>query len=172
MKILPFLTALFVFLRFAPAFAEDANLKRCQAQAERCAQALVVGAFDKLAECTHPKVVVGMGGRARMSETASAERAKMKKEGVDMLSATASAPSELVPVGPEIYALVPVTLKVKMADGKYQLRSMFVAWSNDHGKTWKFIDGANLDDEKVKVLLPQFPSARLKIPTPQSPVKL
>ena len=174
MKILSLWTAVVTVLVVSvPALAGDPNLARCQTQAEACAQALIVGAFDKLVQqCTHPKIVIGMGGAARMSEAASSERAKMKQEGVDMLAATASAPKELVPVGPELYALVPVTLKFKMADGKYQLQSTFVAWSNDHGKTWKFIDGANLDDQKIKVVLPQFPSARLKIPAPQAPTKL
>jgi len=153
------------------ARAEDPNLNRCRVQAEQCSQALIGGAYDKLAECTHPKVVAMMGGASKMVEKISVERAKMKTEGVDFLAAAAALPKELVEVGTELYALVPMNLTIKMAAAKYHLKSVFVAWSADRGKTWKFIDGANLDDQKIKVVLPNFPSARIKIPANEPPVK-
>jgi hypothetical protein len=59
---------------------------------------------------------------------------------------------------------------MKHPKGKFIVKSYLLGISSDNGKTWKFVDGAGLDD-KITGGLPKLP-AKLKLPEKQKPEQI
>jgi hypothetical protein len=144
------------------------KVKACRTQAEACATSLVKGQYDKLIACTLPKVVQMIGGPAKMSEVLVSGRIKMRAQGFEIVSATASDPKQTLGYNGILYAIVPTAVIIKTPQGKVRQPSYFIGVSNDGGANWKFIDGANVDEQKLRVVLPDFPVS-MKLPDPEEP---
>ena len=70
-----------------------------------------------------------------------------------------------------IYAVIPITLKMKAQDGVFQTEGTLIGISSDGGATWTFIDAAGKDDPDLKVLSPNVLD-KLKLPADKPPVKI
>jgi hypothetical protein len=127
--------------------------------------------YQKVLEMTYPKVIETAGGREKMLATMKDEIAKMEAEGVDLLSTTPGAPSQFIHDAGSIYAVVPLTLKIKAQDGTYQAEGTLIGISSDAGANWTFVDAAGEDDKDLKVL-PATALAQMKLPPDKPPVKI
>ena len=127
--------------------------------------------YQKVLEMTYPKVIEVGGGREKMLATMKDEIAKMRAEGVDVLSTTPGAPTQYVHDGGSIYAVVPLTLKIKAQDGTFQAEATLIGISADAGANWTFIDAAGEDDKDLKVL-PATALSQIKLPPEKDPVKV
>jgi hypothetical protein len=91
-------------------------------------------------------------------------------DGVTLLSATASPPSQFVSDASGIYAVVPVTTKIKAQQGIFQTEGSLVGVSTDGGQNWTFIDATGKDQTELKKVLPILD--KLNLPPEKPPVKV
>jgi len=127
--------------------------------------------YQKVLELTYPKVIEAGGGREKMMATMQKEIKGMESAGVALLSTTPGSPTNFVPDAGSIYAVIPITLKMKAQDGVFQTEGTLIAISSDGGATWTFIDAAGKDDPDLKVLSPNVLD-KLKLPPDKPPVKI
>jgi hypothetical protein len=109
-----------------------------------------------------------VGGPQALIKLLQSGRAEMKKDGFDFRSVDTGRPKQFVSAGAELLGIVPTTLTMQAPDGKLLQKSYLVAVSPDDGRSWWFIDGAGLDPDKVKKVIPKFP-AKLRLPEKEAP---
>ena len=127
--------------------------------------------YQKVLELTYAKVIEAGGGREKMMATMQKEIKSMETEGVVMLSTTAGSPTNFVHDSGSIYAVVPVSLKIKAQDGVFQTEGTLIGISSDGGANWTFIDAAGEDDPDLNTLSPSI-LKELKLPRDKPPVKV
>lgn len=132
-------------------------------KAQQSCDAMVNGEVEAMVRLTHPKVVELMGGQEKMAAVVRKGMAEMSRDGTKILSARPEAPAEFVRMGTEEVAVVPFTLVMKVPKATLTQKSFLLGISSGRGKSWTFIDGAGLDDDTIKKVLPDFPS-QVKLP--------
>lgn len=138
--------------------------KRLQAQAEESGRAFIRGDLGRLADYTHPRLIELMGGREKMIEFVRKDMEEMKAEGFKPLSYVPSAPTQVLRVGGQTYAVVPLKFRMRAPKEIYISNSFVVAVSGDDGRNWTFLSGGGVDDVRLKILLPDA-AGKLKLPT-------
>lgn len=151
--------------------ATGENYPSLTARTQEICDAFTKKDYLKVLELTYPKVVETSGGREKMLATMQHEIKEMETEGVVLLSTTPSPPINFVHEAGSIYAVVPLTVKLKAQDGIYQTEGTLIGISADGGSTWTFIDAAGEDEKKLRTLLPTT-LEKLKLPAEKPPVKL
>jgi hypothetical protein len=159
---------LFITLLAAAASAQEglgeAASKQLQAQAEECGNAFIKGEYGRLVDCTLPKLVELVGGREKMVELVRRDVEQGKAEGFEPLSSTHSAPTQVLRVGGQTYAVLPYKLRVRAPKEILVSDSFMIGVSNDGGQTWKFLSADSADDARLKVLIPDA-AGKLKLPS-------
>lgn len=150
--------------------AADTPEKTAQRKANEVAQATVKGDFEKITDYTYPKVIDDMGGREKMIAAMRTGLKDMNTRGIIFLSAKVDDAAPVVPGGDDIYTIVPFTLEIKVPNGRLTTKSFFLGISSDKGKTWTFVDGSGISNDrlKAKTLLPNLPT-KLKLPQQKKP---
>jgi len=95
----------------------------------------------------------------------------METEGVVLLSTTPGSPTQFVHDAGSIYAVVPITVRIKAQAGTFQTEGTLIGISADSGANWTFIDAAGEDEKKLRMLLPNTLD-KLKLPAEKPPVKV
>ena len=153
----------------------DSQTERVRQVAQQDSAALTSGDYAHLVDLTYPKLVELLGGRDKMIETLRTGTEDMKAHGSAILGAQVSEPKEIVIAGDKQFAIVPMVVRVHVPEGTLRSSSFLVAVSEDHGKTWKFIDGAGLhkgavtEKETLAQIVPGFPT-QLSLPPWEPPV--
>ncbi len=146
-------------------FAQD-DAKNARRQAEEMGNAYASEDLERFADLTNPKLLELAGGRDKMIAFLRGEIANMRKEGVTTISQSADPPSQMLQVGNELFAVVPVVLKMKVTGGTGIQPSSLIGVSTDSGEHWTFIDAGNGDPRMLKTIFPtaadklQFPAGR------------
>lgn len=144
----------------------ESDYPNLKIQAGEVAQATVSGDFAKLIDYTYPKILAKLGGKDKMLAFLKNDSAQMKAEGFELEAVEIGKIKQIVVVDNEIFAVVPMTMKIKSPNGKAIGESSFVGVSNDNGKNWKFLNGIN--QERFKSLFPRA-AEKLQIPVDQAP---
>lgn len=147
----------------------DPETERIRKGAEENSAALAAGNYERVVDLTYPKVVELVGGREKMLELLRRGTEDMKSRGAAILGADISEPKDVATSGTMRFAIVPMNAKVKVPEGILRSKSFLLAVSSDEGKTWTFIDGGGLTQEKLAQLFPDFPS-ELSLPAREQPV--
>jgi hypothetical protein len=139
-------------------------------QADQFNQASLTADDDRLVELTYPKLIELMGGREEFLANADAIRAEMESQQLRVLSATAEDPRDIFEVNNQIYAIVPVRMRMRAPEGVLVGRSFMVGVSEDRGANWKFVSAGSgqLDSEQLKLLFPAA-AEKLQIPEDEEP---
>jgi hypothetical protein len=140
------------------------------AQAGELETALSNKDYAKVIDLTYPKVVEVGGGREKLLAAMSSEMKSMEAEGVSLLSSTASPPNQFVSDASGIYAVVPITTKIKAQGGIFQTEGSLVGVSTDAGQNWTFVDATGKDQTELKKVLPMLD--KLNLPPEKPPVKV
>jgi hypothetical protein len=140
------------------------------ARAQELTEALGRKDYEKVIDLTYPKVVEVGGGREKLLAAMTEEVKSMESEGVEIISSNASAPSQIVHDGDGIFAVVPVTSKVKAQEGTFQTEGSLIGISTDGGQNWTFVDASGKDLTELKKVLPNLD--KLNLPPDKAPVKL
>jgi hypothetical protein len=157
-----------------PAVATEASAELTAVQteikqhAEACAKAQLDMDFDKFVPYMPKKLIELMGGKAAVEKTIRTGYGQMKEKGITFQSVKIGTPSAPAPYGPVNACLVPQTIIMNMPEGKLKIVSNLVGVSDDSGKTWVFIDTAQLSDDKLAILYPDL-AGKLKLPPRQKP---
>jgi hypothetical protein len=93
----------------------------------------------------------------------------MRELNLKIVSHTVGEPEKSVSAGTKLLAIVPVVLKMEATEGTFTQKSFWVAVSMDEGKTWMFIDGSYMNDESLKMLIPEA-SGKITLPAVGAPV--
>lgn len=156
-----------VLLLSSISFAQTKH-EEIKARAEESVTALTSGDYQKFVDLTYPKLVEILGGRARMISSLETQMKEMKAHGFEISSASVDLPKEVVPVGHQLFAIVPYTLKMKAPGGVLTQQSYMLGISSRGSVKWMFIDVTNIDESKLKILLPSA-VGKLALPKKQPP---
>lgn len=135
--------------------AAGAHAALIKEQARKMSQAFLAGDFETLLDATYPKILELSGGRAKMLEVLKAEVAKWDAQKIKILSYEAGEPGEVKSAGAKLVSVVPAELKMEFPELFLTQKSFMLAISADGGKAWKFVSGANLNEQALKVLVPE-----------------
>lgn len=141
---------------------------RVKAKVEAINHALIKGDYGTIADLTYPKLVEMMGGREAMLAALSRVTVEMKAKGFVFKSVTVEEPKQFVPMGSEVFTVVPVTLMMTAPGGRVTSKGFVLGISEDAGQSWTFIDG-NVGRDGLETLVPNLPLS-LKIPEKSQPV--
>jgi hypothetical protein len=156
-----------VALAGASGAADDDRVARAKAAADASSQALVKGDFELVADLTYPTVVDQLG-RKRMIDLLADGQKKMAADGYRFISASVGDPHSLTETPTGLLIIVPTTILMTVPGGRMTQESFLVGASNDNGKSWTFVDGANLNATNAKQVFPDFPST-LTLPVRKPP---
>jgi hypothetical protein len=157
------------------ALSSDAQAEQIHKLAIENSLALISGNYARLVDLTYPKLVEMIGGRDKMIEMLRSGNEDMKAHGSAILGAEVSEPKEIVVAGDKQFAIVPMVVRMHVPEGTLRSNGYLIALSEDHGNTWKFIDGAGLhkgavtERETLAQIVPGFP-AQLSLPAWKPPV--
>lgn len=160
---------LFGLLQTATPPAPKSQQEEIKARAEESGKAMLARDFGKLADLTYPKVVELMGGRAKMVAYLVRETSKMQSEGFEFLSVNIGQPGAVVKGGDKLFSLVPMTMKMKVPGGTLTGESYLLGIAGSDGRVWTFISGADMDETKLKAIVPEA-VGRITLPTSKPPV--
>ena len=146
------------------------NYPNLPVRAKELGDALGRKDYAKVIDLTYAKVVELGGGREKLLAAMTNEMKTMETEGVELLSSTSGAPSQILHDAGGIYAVVPVVSKLKAKDGVFQTEGSLIAISTDAGQNWTFVDATGKDQAELKKILPNLD--KLKLPPEKEPVKI
>ena len=157
----------------APATTSTPALQAAERQAREMASAMLRSDYQTITRSTYPRVVQLNGGADRMEQMMREGSAKMRADGVTFhdVSVRRATWSDLT--GRRWYAIIPETVTMRTPKSLLVQESYLLGISDDRGATWSFIDGAGLNEQNLKAVLPDAPaSLRLppKQPTRQQPL--
>jgi hypothetical protein len=149
--------------------AVEIKVEEIKAQAEATNNALLRGDYQKFVDLTYPKLVQQMDGRTRMISSTKQKMEELKAQGVEINFTSFDVPQEVVPIESQLFAIVPYTLKMKSLEGVLTQQSYLLAISDKDSIKWTFIDVTNIDEAKLKLIVPSA-IGRLPFAKKQPPV--
>lgn len=140
--------------------------------ATEASQAVVKGNFRRLAELTYPAVLKEAGGSDQMIAVVEKAMQQLKAQGFTFESTTVGEPGPILTEGLHSFIVVPTTNIMRTPNGKLQSKSYLLGISTDNGKSWTFVDGTGIANQKQREkMLPKLP-AKLVLPERQQPTLL
>jgi len=139
-------------------------------KANQLNDAVLAEDYEKAADLTHQKLIQLIGGRAKYLRILKEGMNEIQSEGFRLISTVSEDPTQIIEVGSDVYAVLPTTMKIKVAEGLLVGQSSLIGFSNDRGEHWAFVDaGRGFSQEQLRVLFPAV-ADRLKIPEQKRPV--
>lgn len=139
-------------------------------QANQLAEAILLGEYEKAADLTYPKLIELIGGRARFLAALESGMKEIQTDSIRLISTVAHDAVDVIEVGTDVYAIIPTTMKFKVAQGVLVGQAAMIGVSNDRGEHWTFVDsGKASNQEALKLLFPAV-ADRLKVPELKPPV--
>jgi hypothetical protein len=124
-------------------------------QARKMSDAFLREDFEALFDATYPKIFELAGGREQMLAAIKADAESWRAQKIRLLSYEVGEPGEVKSAGAKLVSVVPTEMKMDFPGTLYTLKSYMLAISEDGGKVWKFVGGANLNKEVLKLLVPE-----------------
>jgi hypothetical protein len=141
-----------------------------KAQANQLNDAILSGDYEKAADLTYPKLIQLIGGRAKYLALLKGGMNETQSDQFRIIFTVSDDPTDIIEVGSDVYAILPTTMKIKVAEGILVGQSSLIGVSHDRGKHWTFVDGGKgFSHEQLKTLFPAVAN-RLKIPERKRPV--
>jgi cobalamin biosynthesis Co2+ chelatase CbiK len=149
------------------ALAQNPHEATIVKQANELAQAFPKKDYTTLARYTHPNLLKVMGGKERMIQQLKQQIAIMDKQGVRFGEVSVGRPSAVVQAGNELQCTIPQTITIQTPQQKIKQASTLLAFSNDGGRQWVFVDTQPGIDQ-IRKVIPSV-SHKLTIPARQAP---
>jgi hypothetical protein len=130
--------------------------ERVRSEAQKCTKALFEGDFEKFVDYTHPRVVKRVGGKAAMVAMLKGGLAQMERDGTGFLDAVVDESEEPRQVAGWLVAIVPTHVTMKVPGGRLLIESQLLAFSEDQGKTWVFIDLGPITADQFAEAFPEL----------------
>lgn len=140
-----------------------------QAEAQKCAKALMASDYRSVLAYTHERVVAMMGGAESARGLVQKGMEEMKSKGMGIDDTKIGTPEEPRKIGTWLISLVPESLTLRVPGAKLQQESFLLGISADEGKSWKFIDLGPISEEKLFTVFPEL-KGQFKMPPKKQPV--
>ena len=148
-----------------PESAKD-NLK---IQVDQMVHALISKDYNTLLKFTYPKLIENKGGPDKaMAEIIEAVES-LKKQDIALDSISIGQPTEFVKAGNEIHTIIPETLFIQVPRGILKSEGYLIGITQNLGKTWHFIDGADVNTSNITTILPNY-NPKLRLPEQNDPI--
>ncbi len=169
MKLL--LVAFLVLLGTTHCIAQDAAAN-AQLEAQKSADAMLAGDYEKLVAYTPRQWVAAMGGKEAMVAIIKQGMDGMKAQAITFQSVRVGDPGPIQKIGGELISLVPQKVTLKVPGGHMESEAYLIGISEDGGKTWVFADSTGFTKENEAKLAQIFPelSGKLHIHEHKEPV--
>lgn len=135
---------------------------------QKMGDALVTYDYQTLADYTYPKIIEMMGGNDKMIEITENAIEQMRQQGFEFSKINFGKPTKIYEAGNELHSLLDQTIEIKKTSGTIISKSYLLAISLDKGERWYFLDTADLTNETVYELFPDF-NSDLSIPEKKQP---
>lgn len=140
---------------------QAAEVKR---QAQEMLTAFKQGNYARLIDFMPEKAIKELGGRQAAAQLAEQAMKSLKDNGATITAYEVGEPRPVMEEGANAFTIVPTRMELTLSGQRIAAKSYLLAISGDKGKTWKFLDGAGLDNVAARnKLLPKLP-AKLKLP--------
>jgi hypothetical protein len=137
--------------------------------AQELGDATLKGDYAKVIDHTHGGIVELLGGKEKAVQFVEKGMKQLKAQGITFKAYQAGEPGEFVTEGSNTFVVVPTRFEMGFPGGKVIAKSYLLGISPDDGKTWKFVDGAGLDNKDFREKgVPKLP-AKLKLPEKEKP---
>lgn len=151
----------------AQAKTETEKYPNLKVQARTLGEATIQGDFAKVVEFTHPRLIETFGSKEKLLASIKSEFEQVKKEGFAFEAYKLGEAKEFKNVEKDLFAIMPMTVTIKMPDGKKALQeSALIGISRDNGANWKFINSVN--QETFKLLFPKA-AEQITLPVEKTP---
>jgi hypothetical protein len=114
-------------------------------------------------------VVQKLGGVQSLARNLAFGAQEMVAQGVGFHSVLVKTPTQIAQTPDGLITIVPTVITMTVPGGRLKKKSYLIGISPDDGRTWTFVDGANLTADTVVKLLPGFP-ANWELPRKEKPV--
>ncbi len=133
-------------------------------QATQLTEATIRGDYATVEKLTYPKLIDIMGGSEAFTIAITEAMKQVESNGMKLESLSVGEPRDFVEVDQQIYAIVPTTMKLRVAEGLLVGDAFLIGISADKGVNWTFVDSTGTSDEAQRKEL--FPAAAntLRIP--------
>ena len=137
--------------------------------AQEFAAATINGDFERTADLAYDSVVEYLGGRAEMIAQMRKGLKTLKEVGTTFKSFDVGEPGEFINDGGTTFVVLPTENEMEMTTPPLKLidKGYLLGISSDGGKTWKFIDGTQMEIAGDEIM-PLLPKA-LKLPKDEFP---
>ena len=152
-----------------PLYINDTIKHELEVQLNRMTQAFITNDYETLVKFTYPKLVEMAGGSDKAIDHIKKVIEGMKDDGMSFDTLFNGRPTIFVKAGTEIHTLIPQTILLNVRQGKLKTESYLLAITQDEGKTWYFIDTANIDNNDIKEIFPNY-NFELKIRPSKDPI--
>jgi hypothetical protein len=133
------------------------------------ANALLNKDYTLFTNYTYIKLIEIAGGFDKSVKLIEKEINALINQGITFESVNFEEPTVFVKAGYEIHTIIPQTIILKIPRGKLKTISYLIAITKDNGKTWQYVDTANLNTKNIKDILPNY-NFDLSIPASTNPV--
>jgi hypothetical protein len=120
----------------APMFASYPNL---EAQAKAFGDAFVRKDNERLMELTYPKLIEIVGGKENLINEVTWTEKQLQVDGVQMLSWRPTDVTQVLKDSGALYAVVPMTARIKVREELFDWYLCLVGISSDQGQHWTFV---------------------------------
>ncbi len=150
------------------SFAQNKYSENIIQQGNVMGNAMESGNYELLASYTYPSIAALMGGKEQMINSIEIAMSEVKRQGFKITEVKLGEPQKIYIAGDELHCLVPQTIIMSYDKGQLVNDSYLLAASKDEGKSWYFIDTAQLTQENAAEIFPEF-NSNLKIPDKKTP---
>ena len=150
--------------------AEEApNAAAVKKLVESFGEATIKGDYARVIDATYDGLVELLGGRKMAIEVTESIMKQFADKGFTLKSFKVGEPGNFLTEGDNTFVVVPTKAEMTMPGGKAIIKSYLLGISADAGKSWKFADGAGMDNKQIlDRVLPKLPT-KLKLPDKQQP---
>lgn len=120
--------------------------------------------YRQVAHMTHPKIVEAAGGVLKLRDTLKQKLSPSKLRG-RIKSMDFKEPGKITKIANGLIAIVPYEATFEVKNKLYVVESFYLAWSNDQGKIWVFVDGIGAYQEGAMEQL--FPGYKGELSLPE-----
>ncbi|MBS1562975.1 MAG: hypothetical protein JST39_01245, partial [Bacteroidetes bacterium] len=139
-----------------------------KAQALDMARAIQAKDIEKAAQYFPPKLVAASGGREKFLAAKDSMNKYMQQFGAEIKKITIGNPGKIVSSDNILQTTLPQTTEVTFMQSFVTLETTWIAYSEDKGKHWYFVDANMYRSPRFKDLLPAL-SKDLVIPPQKKP---
>ena len=153
----------------SPALHAVEPAANAKVQAQACADGLISGDFEAMAQYTHKRVVDRMGGKEKMVAAIKAGMSELKAQNVTFDKVSIGDADKPREIAGWLIVLGPQKIVMGVRGGHLTSTTHLLGISEDKGLTWRFADVGPITAEQFAEVFPEL-AGKLDLPAKAKPV--